>query len=99
MKFKIRHVEKTILPRYDNVSNQDESTLMVSVNVDFIDDLGEVVLNQTFALLPAEAKAEYFKKQADAMQADADHTAATKQLQEDSAVADQSVAELDSLIN
>lgn len=77
MKAKITSAEKRLMPS----GNQDNEVLMVAVGVDFMLDTGELYYHQEYAVLPEvladyENPADYFQKQADAMQNDLNHTAA-----------------------
>jgi hypothetical protein len=72
MKAIIKDLRKETLPQFNATTNQDEPTVMVVAEIEFISDQGELVHTQIYAHTPEEASHEYYQRQADAMQADLD---------------------------
>lgn len=98
MKAKITKVEKELLPQFDPASGQDVPTLMVSLDVEFYTDDGELYHAQRYAFTPDNVPTDGMQSQADAMQADIDHGKLQAVTDEANKLADQKVAELQSLI-
>lgn len=78
MKAIVRNISKAHLPH--NVDKEGKNRLHITTEVDFVDDAGVVVLNQTYAHLPEHFDGAYFQRQADAMQGDLDDLKARAQL-------------------
>lgn len=64
----IRNIGKSHLPHNRGKDGRDR--VHITTEVDFVDDAGEVVLNQTYAHLPEHFDGAYFQRQAAAMQSD-----------------------------
>ncbi len=94
MKANILSAEKQTLPRYNNETNQDEPTLMVVTKVEFRTDDGSLYHTQTYAQLPEEVSKDYFQKQADAMQADIEHSKIQSAIDQTSKLADEKINQL-----
>jgi hypothetical protein len=71
MKAVIRNIDKQYLPH--NIDKDGKHMLHVVTQVDFVNDVGEVVLNQTYAHLPEHFEGAYFQRQADSMEGDIDY--------------------------
>jgi hypothetical protein len=98
MKAIIVSAEKQTIPQFNQISGQDEPTLVVVTTVQFQKDDGTLYLTQTFAQRPEEIDADdpqaYFDKQAGILQTDLDGTEANAQQEADSALADEIVEKL-----
>lgn len=97
MKAKIISAEKQTLPRYSTDAGQDEPTLMVVATVEFTLDDGTPHHTQTYARLPEELGDDpkaYFQAQADAMQADLDHSQVQAVVDASSKLADEKINQL-----
>jgi hypothetical protein len=68
MKAIIRKLDKQYLPH--NVDAEGRNRLHITTEVDFVNDAGEVVHNQTYAHLPEDFDGQYFQRQANSMQGD-----------------------------
>lgn len=98
MKANITNVEKWVIPQYDATEQKDIDTLMIVVSVDFIKADGTTYLSQIYARKPEDFDennpTEYFDAQAEALQADLDNAEQTKEIQQDSKVADSIIAKI-----
>ncbi len=98
MKAAITSVEKALMPRFDNIANEDIPTLMVVCTVQFTTDDGAAHHSQAYAFLPEDVPTDGFSSQADAMQADVDHAKIQAVVDAQNKAADEKVAELQALI-
>jgi hypothetical protein len=110
MKAKIVNVEQGLIPQFDNSPevNADVPTVVVLTTVEFWTDEitvdGSVVpptlyLTQQYGCKPDNYPADNYQGQADAMQADIDHTAIQAAVTAQSQAAAAKVAEVQALIN
>jgi hypothetical protein len=93
MKAIIKALSKEVLPRFHADTNRDEPTIMLVAQVEFVDESGAPAHEQSYAILPEEYDPSYFDRQAQAMQDDLDHTAASAQDAARSAQADRILAQ------
>ena len=99
MKAIIRNPRTAVLPRFHkDTGPADKHHSHVQIEVDFVNDDGELHHSQTYHRLPGEFDEDEFHRQAQAMQDELDHVEASREHRENTKLADQIVERLKSKI-
>jgi hypothetical protein len=95
MKAVIKNPRAPVLPRFHvETGPTDVHQSHVQVDVDFVTDEGKLHHSQTYHRLPGEFDENEFHRQADAMQAELDHTEDNREHFENSQLANEIVERL-----